>query len=265
VLTENVVGGGGTTAALRVKRSAPDGYTLLLGNMGTHAAVVALYAQLGYHPGSDFEPIGLVASAPIVIVARRDFPPKDFKEFVSYLRANAHKLDEGHAGIGSIPFAGCLLLNQMLGVRPRLVSFDGAGPAREALIRGQIDYMCDQIVNVVPSVRAGRMKAYAVAAPERSPVLPEVPTTAEEGLPEYQLSAWQGLFAPKGVPKPIVEKLNSALVSTLDEEAVRDSLLDLGASLPQGDQRTPQALAELLQKEAVRWTSIAKAAGFEAN
>jgi tripartite-type tricarboxylate transporter receptor subunit TctC len=109
------------------------------------------------------------------------------------------------------------------------------------------------------------MKAYAVAAPERSPVLPEVPTTAEEGLPEYQLSAWQGLFAPKGVPKPIVEKLNSALVSTLDEEVVRDSLLDLGASLPQGDQRTPQALAELLQKEAVRWTSIAKAAGFEAN
>ncbi len=263
VLVENVVGGGGTIAALRVKRAAPDGYTLLTGNMGTHAAAVALYAQLGYEPRTDFEPIGLVASAPILIVARRDFPPKDFKEFVRYVRANGHKLDEGHGGVGSIPFAACFLLNHMLGVRPRLVSYDGAGPAREALIRGRIDYMCDQIVNVAPSVRAGRIKAYAVAAPQRSPALPEIPTTTEGGLPQYQLSAWQALFAPKGVPKPIVEKLNDALVRTLDDEGVRDSLLDLGASVPQGDQRTPQALADLMRSEVDRWTAIIKAAGID--
>jgi putative tricarboxylic transport membrane protein len=263
ILVENVVGAGGTTAALRVKRAAPDGYTILTGNMGTHAAVVALYPQLGYDPRIDFEPIGIVASAPIVIVGRRDLPPKDFKEFVRYVKANANMLDEGHGGVGSIPFDACLLLNHMLGVRPRLVSFDGAAPAQEALIRGRIDYMCDQTISVVPAVRGGRIKAYAIAAPERSPALPDVPTTAEGGLPQYQLSAWQAMFAPRGVPKTAVEKLNDALVGALEGETVRENLLDLGANIPQGNQRTPQALADLVRNEVDRWTAIIRAAGVD--
>lgn len=265
ILVENVVGAGGTTAALRVKRAAPDGYTILTGNMGTHAAAVALYPKLGYDPRADFEPIGILASAPIVIVGRRDFPPKDLKEFVRYVKANAHKLDEGHGGVGSIPFTACLLLNHMIGVKPRLVSYDGAAPAQEALIRGRIDYMCDQTLSVVSAVRAGRIKAYAIAAPERSPALPDVPTTAEGGLPDYQLSAWQAMFAAKGVPKAIVEKLNDALVRALEGETVRENLLDLGANIPEGDQRTPQALADLVKKEVARWTSVVKAAGFDLN
>jgi tripartite-type tricarboxylate transporter receptor subunit TctC len=153
----------------------------------------------------------------------------------------------------------------MLGVRPRLVSYDGAAPAREALIRGRIDYMCDQTINFVPSVRAGRVKAYAVAAAERCPALPDVPTTAEGGLPEYQLSAWQAMFAPRGVPKTVIEKLNEALVRALGDDTVRDSLLDLGAHIPQGDQRTPQALADLVKKEVARWTSVVKAAVTESD
>jgi tripartite-type tricarboxylate transporter receptor subunit TctC len=263
ILVENVVGAGGTAAALRVKRAAPDGYTILTGNTGTHGAAVSLYPKLGYDPRTDFEPIGIVATAPIVILGRRDFPPKDLKEFVSYVKANAYKLDEGHGGVGSIPYTACLLLNHMLGVTPRLVPHDGAAPAMEALIRGRIDYMCDQTINAVPQVRAGRVKAYAIAAPERSPALPDVPTTTEGGLPEYQLSAWQAMFAPKGVPKTIVEKLNDALVAALGDDIVRARLLELGADIPQEDQRTPQALADRVKKEVDRWSSIIRAVCME--
>lgn len=263
ILVENIVGAGGTTASLRARRAAPDGYTIMTGNTGTHGAAVALYPKLGYDPRTDFEPIGLVASAPIVILGRKDFPPKDLKEFVSYVKANAYKLDEGHGGVGSIPYTACLLLNHMLGVRPRLVPHDGAAPAMEALIRGRVDYMCDQTINAVPQVRAGRVKAYAIAAPERSPALPDVPTTTEGGLPEYQLSAWQAMFAPKGVPKAAVEKLNDALVAALGDDIVRARLLELGANIPQGDQRTPQALSDLVKKEIDRWTSVIQAVGME--
>jgi tripartite-type tricarboxylate transporter receptor subunit TctC len=204
-----------------------------------------------------------VATAPIVILGRRDFPPKDLTEFVLYLKANAHKLDEGHGGVGSIPYTACLLLNHMLGVMPRLVPHDGAAPAMEALIRGRVDYMCDQTINAVPQVRAGRVKAYAIAAPERSPALPDVPTTTEGGLPEYQLSAWQAMFAPKGVPKTIVEKLNDALVAALGDDIVRARLLELGADIPQEDQRTPQALADRVKIEVDRWSAIIRAVGME--
>ncbi len=261
VFVENVVGSGGTTATLRVKRAAPDGYTLLTGNLGTHAAAVALYPKLGYDPRTDFEPIGIVMSAPIVILGRRDFPPKDLKEFIRYVQVNPHKIDVGHGGVGSIPFIACLLLDHMLDVRPRLVPYDGAAPAMEALSRGRVDYMCDQTINAVPHLRAGRVKAYGIATPERSSALPDVPTTKEGGLPEYQGSAWQAMFAPKGVPKAVVDKLNDAIGRALGDDAVRESLLNLGVDIPQADQRTPQALANLVKHEVERWSSVIKAAG----
>jgi tripartite-type tricarboxylate transporter receptor subunit TctC len=263
VVVQNNAGSGGTIASLRAKQAVPDGYTLLTGNMGTHAAAVALYSKLPYDPSTDFEPIGIVVSAPIVILGRIDFPPNDLKKFVLYVKGKAQQLDEGHGGVASIPFTACLLLNQILRVKPRLVPYDGAAPAMEALIRGQVDYMCDQTITAAPQVRASRVKAYAVAAPERSPALPDVPTTKEGGLPEYQLSAWQAIFAPRGVPKIVVEKLNDALSRALDDETVRNRLLDLGSNIPDRQMRTPQALSNLVTNEVERWTSVVKAEGLE--
>jgi len=256
VLVQNVVGSGGTTAVLRAKRALPDGYTLLTGNMGTLAAALALHPQLEYDPRTSFQPIGILAQAPILILGRRDFPPKDLNEFILYVKANAYKLDEGHAGFGSFPYAACLLLDHILGVRPCLVSFDGGAPAMTALAAGRLDYMCNPTTDSVPWVRAGKVKAYGIAAPQRSPALPEVPTTAEAGLPGYEVSNWQGLFAPKEVPAAIVHKLNDALVKALDDATLRERLLDLGTSTPERAQRNAQALADLLNVQLERWKSL---------
>ena len=162
VIVENIVGAGGTTASTRAMRAQPDGYTIIMGHMGTHAASVALYPNLAYKPDVDFAPIGLAAGTPVLIVARKDFPPKDLKEFVTYVKANADKLNMAHAGVGSVSFTTCLLLNSILGVKPTLVPYNGTGPALTALIAGQVDYMCDQIVNLVQQVKAGQIKAYAI-------------------------------------------------------------------------------------------------------
>src|SRR6478735_4564194 len=184
IIIENVVGAGGTTATTRAARAANDGYTLITGHMGTHAASVPLYPKLAYHPEKDFEPIALLAGTPILILARKDFPPKDLKEFVAYVKANAEKVNAAHAGIGSVSHVSCELLNSILGIKPVGVPFNGTGPAMNALVAGQVDYMCDQIANAVPQINAGTIKAYAVATPERNPSLPNVPTTAEAGLPD---------------------------------------------------------------------------------
>jgi tripartite-type tricarboxylate transporter receptor subunit TctC len=256
IVIENVVGAGGTTATTRAKRAGNDGYTIITGHMGTHAAAVGLYPNLAYNPETDFEPIGLVAGTPILILARKDFPPKDLKEFITYVKANAHKLNEAHAGVGSVSFTTCTLLNSLLAVQPTRVPYTGTGPSMNALVAGQVDYMCDQIVNAVPQILGGTIKAYAIATPERNPSLPNVPTTTEAGLPDFQVSAWNALFAPKGTPQAIIDKLNGALVKALDDEATRKRLLDLGSDIPGGDRRTPQALRGLVKSEVARWTPI---------
>jgi tripartite-type tricarboxylate transporter receptor subunit TctC len=197
----------------------------------------------------------------VIILGRRDFPPNDLKEFMSYVQANASRLQEGHAGPSSISFVACVLLNQILGVRPALVPHDGAGLVLEALMAGQVDYMCDQLMNAVSAVRAKRVKAYAVAAPERSPALPDVPTTGQAGLPSYEVSTWIAFFAPAGVPNSIVDKLNAALSKALDDDTVRERLLALGGDIPEPDQRTPQSLAELVKNDIARWTAVGKTAG----
>ncbi|MGZ3351509.1 MAG: tripartite tricarboxylate transporter substrate-binding protein, partial [Xanthobacteraceae bacterium] len=177
IVIENIVGAGGTTASTRAARAAPDGYTIEMGHMGTHAASVALYPNLAYKPDVDFAPIGLVAGTPVLILAKKDFPPKDLKEFVAYVKANVDKLNMAHAGVGSVSFTTCLLLNSILGIKPTSIPFNGTGPALTALISGQVDYMCDQIVNIVQQVQAGQIKAYAVGTAERNPALPNVPTS----------------------------------------------------------------------------------------
>ncbi|MEH2510206.1 tripartite-type tricarboxylate transporter receptor subunit TctC [Nitrobacteraceae bacterium AZCC 1564] len=258
IIIENVVGAGGTTASTRAARATPDGYTLITGHMGTHAASVPLYPNLAYHPDTSFEPVGLLAGTPILILARKDFPPKDLKEFVSYVKANTEKLNAAHAGVGSVSYSSCQLLNSVLKINPTGVPFNGTGPAMNALVGGQVDYMCDQIVNAVPQINAGTIKAYAVATPERNPSLPNVPTTAEAGLPEFQAQAWNAVFAPKGTPPEIVAKLNAAIVKALDDETVRKRLLELGSVIPKKEERSPEALRTLVRSEIAKWTPVLK-------
>jgi tripartite-type tricarboxylate transporter receptor subunit TctC len=260
IIIENVVGAGGTTATTRAARAANDGYTLITGHMGTHAASVPLYPNLAYHPEKDFEPVALLAGTPILILARKDFAPKDLKEFISYVKTNVEKVNAAHAGIGSVSHVSCQLLNSILDIKPTGVPFNGTGPAMNALVGGQVDYMCDQIVNAVPQINGGTIKAYAVATPARNPSLPDLPTTTEAGLPAFQAQAWNAIFAPKGTPAPIIEKLNAAAAKALDDENVRKRLLDLGSVIPGPADRTPEALAALVKSEIAKWTPVLKPA-----
>ena len=261
VIIENIVGAGGTTASTRAMRANPDGYTIEMGHMGTHAASVALYPNLAYKPDVDFAPIGLVAGTPILILGKKDFPPKDLKEFTTYVMANVDKLNMAHAGVGSVSHVTCLLLNSILNVRPTAVPFNGTGPAMNALVGGQVDYMCDQIVNVVSQVQGGTIKGYAIATAERNPALPNVPTTREAGLPEFEVSAWNALFAPKATPKPVVDKLTDAVDKALDDENTRKRLFELGSVLPDKSKRGQAALTALVKSEIARWTPVIQAAG----
>lgn len=260
LVIENVVGAGGTTGTTRAKRAAPDGYTIIMGHMGTHAAAPALYPNLAYNPETDFEPIGLVAGTPILIVTRKDFPAKDLKEFVDYVKANESKINAAHAGVGSVSYTTCTLLNSIMKVKPTAVPFNGTGPALNALLGGQVDYMCDQIVNLVSQIEGGSIKAVAIATPNRNPVLPNIPTTKEGGLAEYEVSAWNALFAPKGTPQPIVDKLTDALDKALNDEASRKRLLDLGSDIPDAPRRGQKAMGDLVKSEVARWTPVLKAA-----
>ncbi|PSC06774.1 hypothetical protein SLNSH_02980 [Alsobacter soli] len=264
IVVENVAGAGGTTGTTRTAQAAPDGYTIMMGHMGTHGAAPALYPNLKYDPTKDFEPIGMAAGTPILIVARKDLPPKDLKEFVAYAKQQNDKLNEAHAGIGSVSHSTCVMLNVQLGIKPTAVPYKGTGPALNDLVAGQVDFMCDQIVNLVEQIKAGSIKAYAVATPDRSPALPDVPTTKEAGLPEYQVSAWNALFAPKATPDSITAKLNAALVKALTDENTKKRLLDLGGVLPDEKGRTREALKTFVASEVARWTPVLKSAGVTA-
>jgi tripartite-type tricarboxylate transporter receptor subunit TctC len=257
---ENYPGAGGTTGSIRAMRATPDGYTIDIGHIGTHAIAVSLYPQLAYKPDVDFAPIGLVVENPILITARKDFPATNLKEFVAYVKANAEKLNMGHAGVGSIMFSFGLLLNTVLGVKPTLVPFNGGGPATTALLGGQIDYTCSVITDVSPHVRAGALKGYAVVADERNAALPDVPTAKEAGLPEFKDLPWIALFAPKATPQPILDTLSEALDRALDDQEVRRRFFDLGGVVPDKSKRGQQVLATLVKDEIARWGPIIKAA-----
>ena len=181
------------------------------------------------------------------------------------MKANETKLNNAHAGVGSVSFTTCLLLNSIMGVKPITMPFNGTGPSMNALVGGQVDYMCDQIVNAVPQIKGGTIKAYAIATPERNPSLPDVPTTKEAGLPAFEASAWNALFAPKGTPKAVVDKLSDALSKALDDEGVRKRLLDLGSDIPDGPRRGPAALSTLVKSEVDKWGKVIKEAGAEVN
>ena len=259
-VVENIAGAGGTTGITRGARAAPDGYTLVLGHMGTHAAAGALYPNLAYKPDVDFEPIGLVAEQPELLAVRKDLPPNTLQEFVAYAKANESKLNMAHAGVGSVSYVGCLLLNAAIGIKPTMVPFTGTGPAMNALLGGQVDYVCDPILGPLPHVRAGTVKALAIATKKRHPALPDVPTSAEAGLPEFDCAPFYAVFAPKGTPQPVLDRLVEALNRGLDDPAARKRLIDLGADIAEPHRRGPKPLAELVKSEIARLTPILTAA-----
>ena len=258
-LVENIGGAGGTVGTTRAARAAADGYTIIVGHMGTHAAAPALYPNLAYNPVTDFAPIGLVAELPEVLVTRAGLPPNNLQEFIAYAKANESKLNMAHAGVGSVSYVGCMLLNSLIGIHPTLVPFQGSTPATQSLLAGQVDYFCDPIIAQAPHIRAGTLKGLALAAPQRHPLLPDLPTAAEQGLPQFNVAPFFAVFAPKGTPQPIVDALVAALDAGLDDETVRKRFNDLGAAVADKSRRGPAPLAALVKSEMARLTPILKA------
>ncbi len=260
IIIENELGAGGTTATARVAQAKPDGYTIMMGQMGTHGTAPAVYPKLRYNPVTDFAPIGMAALAPVLIVGRKDLPPKDLKELIAYAKTNAAKLNEAHAGVGSISYTSCTLFNAAMGVKITQVAYRGTGPALNDMLAGQIDLMCDQVVTYVEQVKGGTIKAYAIASNERSPALPNVPTTKEAGLPAFQLIAWNALFAPKGTPSDVITRLNAALDKALDDDNLRKRLGEQGGIVPPKAERSAAWLQVFVKSEVERLTPLLKAA-----
>jgi tripartite-type tricarboxylate transporter receptor subunit TctC len=259
MVIENVAGAGGTLGSARVAAAQPDGYTLLAGSMGSHVAAPVLTPNVKYDSERDFEPIGLTAHSPAVIVARRDFPARNVGEFIAYLKENGEKVKQAHGGIGASSHMACLMFNQALGIRPTLVAYRGTAPAMNDLVGGHVDFLCEQSVSVAEQVAAGTVKAYVVSANQRLAALPDIPSAKEAGI-NYQMSIWAGVFAPKGTPKEIVAKLATALDKALDDPSVRRRLADLGGSIPAKQERTPASFTRLVKAEIARWSPMLKAA-----
>ena len=260
VVVENINGAGGTIGALRASRANPDGYTILFGHMSTNALAPSCYPDLKYDPQKDFEPVGLAAEYPELLVVRKDLPAKNLPEFVAYAKANVNKLNVGHAGVGSISYIGCLLLNSAMGIKPTLVPFTGTAPVLNAMLAGEIDYECDPVLGTLSQVQAGAVRALAIAAKQRSPMLPDVPTSYEQGLGDFDVAVKYAVFAPKGTPKPIIDKLAAALDEGLEEAAVKKRLADLGADNIDPSLRWLKPLADLVKNYAARLIPILQAA-----
>lgn len=258
MVVENIGGAGGTIGTTKVARATPDGYTLAFGTIGTHAANLALYRNPGYDPQKDFEPVALLGTAPLVLVARQALPVKDFREFAAYARANTAKLSYGSAGAGSISHMGCLLLMAEMGTDIVHVPYKGVAPAMNDLLGGQIDFMCDQTTTVLPQLKGGRLKALAVLTREPSSVMPEVPTAASGGYPNLNARAWNGLFAPKGTPQEIVRKLSAAVAASGNDPEFRKALEELGITLPTREEAQPQGLANFVSSDVGKLVPLLK-------
>jgi tripartite-type tricarboxylate transporter receptor subunit TctC len=258
IVIENVGGAGGTIGSARVAAAAPDGYTLLAAAMGSHVAAPILTPNLKYDPVADFVPIGLTAHSPAVVIARKDFPAQDLKEFVAVLRQQGGAVKQAHGGIGSSSHMACLLFTAEIGAKPTLVAYRGSGPALNDLMGGHVDFLCEQSVSVAEQVLAGSVKAYAIAADERLATLPNVPTATQAGA-NYVMSVWAGLFAPKGTPPEVIARLADALDKALDDTAVRERLAQLGGSIPAKAERSPAAFDRFVRSEIARWAPILNA------
>jgi tripartite-type tricarboxylate transporter receptor subunit TctC len=257
LVVENIGGAGGTTGMAKVASAEPDGYTLGIGNMGTQSAAPALYPNLKYDPAASFAQVGIANFTPQAIVAKKDNPAKDLKEFIAYLKANQAKLSYGHAGVGSISHVSGTLFNTQFGLKPALVAYRGTAPALNDLVGGQIDYMVDQSLNVIPQIKAGTIRVFAVAAAQRLESLPDVPTTKEAGV-DFIFSAWNAMVAPKATPKEVIDKLTAALNKALDDPATVKRYVDLGSTAPEAGERGPDGLQRLVESEMARITPVLK-------
>jgi tripartite-type tricarboxylate transporter receptor subunit TctC len=260
IINENVGGAGGMIGASRVAKSTPDGYTFLLGTVGTQAQNQTLYKKPAYDSTTDFAPVALMVEAPLVLIARRDLPVRDMKEFVAYARTNRDKMQFASAGAGSAIHLGCALMNMVAGIDIVHVPYRGANPAMQDLMSGRVDYLCDIITTAKPQIDGGSVKPIAILTRQRSPALPNVPTAIEQGF-DVEAYTWNAFFLPKGTPEAIVQKLNHATVEAMKTPAVREKLESAGLQFVSDDRTTPEYLATFVQSEIAKWAEPIKASG----
>jgi tripartite-type tricarboxylate transporter receptor subunit TctC len=263
IIVENVAGAAGSIGAGRVARTVPDGHTLGLGQWGTHVLNGALYS-LPYDVINDFEPVSLIAENPLLVVARKSLPAKDLTELIAWLNANREKASQGTSGVGGASHVAGVLFQQLSETQFQFVPYRGAGPAMQAVAAGQVDLMFDSPTTSLSLARAGILKAYAVTAKRRLAAAPEIPTVEKAGLPGLHVSVWYALFAPRHTPRPIIDKLNTAVGGALGNPQVRQRLMEMGLELPARGQQTPEALAAYQKAEIEKWWPIVKAAGIKA-
>lgn len=259
LLIENVTGAGGSIGVGRAVRSAPDGYTISFGHLGTHVANGAIY-KLGYDLVEDLEPVVLLPSNPMIIVSKNAVPAKSLKELLEWLKSRPSPPTAGTAGAGSGSHIAGLYFENVSGIKLQYVPYRGTGPALNDLVAGQIDIIVDQTSNSINQVRAGTIRAYAVTDSKRVENAPDIPTVDEGGLPGFHMTLWSGLWVPKGTPKEIIAKINTAAVEALNDPAVQKQLENLGLQMPPKDQLTPQALGTWQKAEIAKWWPMIKAA-----
>jgi tripartite-type tricarboxylate transporter receptor subunit TctC len=264
VIVENVGGAGGTIAPSRVAKATPDGYTILIHHIGMSTAP-ALYRKLPYNPMTDFEPIGLINEVPMTLVAKKDFPAKDLKELIAYVKANKDKVNYANAGLGAASHLCGMLFMTAIQTDVTTVPYGGTAPAMNDLLGGQVDFMCDQTTNTTSQIKGGKIKVYGVTTKKRVASLPNVPTMDEAGLKDFEVSIWHALYAPKGTPKPVIDKLTKALQEALKDATVKQRFADLGTEPVTENRATPEALRAHLKAEIDRWGPIIKKAGVYAD
>jgi tripartite-type tricarboxylate transporter receptor subunit TctC len=264
VIVENKPSAGGILAPEQVKNAKPDGHTILIHHIGM-ATVPALYRQLRFNPLTDFDYIGLVNDVPMTLIAKPNFPAKDFKEFLTYIKANKDKVSYANAGIGAASHLCGMLFMSAIQTDMLTVPYKGTGPAMNDLLGGQVDFMCDQTTNTSSQIKSGKVKAYGVTSLKRVPSLPDIPTLDEQGLKGFEVGIWHALYAPKGLPKPALDKLVAALQDTVKDETVKKRFSELGATTYPPEKATPAALAAHLKAEIEKWGPLIKKAGVYAD
>ncbi|MDD5335825.1 MAG: tripartite tricarboxylate transporter substrate binding protein BugD [Rhodoferax sp.] len=264
VLIENTVGAGGTIAGARVARATPNGYTLFIHHLGMSTAP-ALYKKLSFDPLKDFEYIGQVVDVPMTLLARKDFPAANFKELEAYVRAHKDKISLANAGLGAVSHLCGLLFMSQIGVELNTIPYKGTGPAMNDLLGGQVDLLCDQTTTTVPMIKDGRVKVYGVTSLKRLSVLPNVPTLDEQGLKGFEVKVWHGIYAPKGTPQPVLEKINVALRAALQDPVVKQRMADLSSDIAPMDKVTPAGLKSQLEAEIAKWGPVIRKAGIYAD
>jgi tripartite-type tricarboxylate transporter receptor subunit TctC len=264
LIVENITGAGGTIGTARAARAAPDGYTLSVGNVGTHVVSPATYPNIQYHPLNDFEPVALFATNPYWLLAKKALPPNDLTELIAWLKVNPDKASLAMVGTGGIDQIVGTYFQQQTGTRFQFVPYRGGGPAIQDLVAGHVDLRFDPVSGSLTQVRSGQLKAYAVLAKTRVPAAPDIPTTDELGVPGLHVTFWFGLWAPKGTPKPIIAKLSAAVAEAFNDPAVQRRIAEFGAEAPPPELQTAEAFGAFHKAEVEKWWPFIKAAGIKA-